>query len=93
MYLSAFCQVLSRGVIVFHGFETVKARASSTVTSGSVSFQLSVRVDMAPEVQILVYCVLPSENVVVGSALFETETCLPNQVCALGSFSLRDLEW
>ncbi|KAG1966973.1 pregnancy zone protein [Pimephales promelas] len=72
--------VLSRGVIVLHGFETVKARASSTVTSGSVSFQLSVSGDMAPEVQILVYCVLPSENVVVGSALFETETCLPNQV-------------
>ncbi|XP_039543582.1 pregnancy zone protein-like [Pimephales promelas] len=72
--------VLSRGVIVLHGFETVKARGSSTVTSGSVSFQLSVSGDMAPEVQILVYCVLPSENVVVGSAWFETETCLPNQV-------------
>jgi len=48
--------------------------------SGSVSFQLSVSVDMAPVVQILVYCVLPSENVVVGSASFDTEMCLPNQV-------------
>ncbi|CAM4320983.1 unnamed protein product [Leuciscus chuanchicus] len=72
--------VLSRGVIVLHGFQTVKARASNTVTSGSVSFQLSVSVDMAPVVQILVYCVLPSENVVVGSASFDTETCLQNQV-------------
>ncbi|KAK7175530.1 hypothetical protein R3I93_002446 [Phoxinus phoxinus] len=72
--------VLSRGVIVLHGFQTVKARASNTVTSGSVSFQLSVSVDMAPAVQILVYCVLPSENVVVGSASFDTETCLQNQV-------------
>ncbi|XP_077058469.1 alpha-2-macroglobulin-like protein 1 [Siphateles boraxobius] len=72
--------VLSRGVIVLHGIQTVRARASSTITSGSVSFQLSVGVDMAPEVQILVYCVLPSENVVVGSASFDTETCFLNQV-------------
>ncbi|XDV11094.1 hypothetical protein PO909_000124 [Leuciscus waleckii] len=35
---------------------------------------------MAPVVQILVYCVLPSENVVVGSASFETEMCLRNKV-------------
>ncbi|CAM4321381.1 unnamed protein product [Leuciscus chuanchicus] len=72
--------VLSRGLIVLHGFQTVTATASNTVTSGSVSFQLSVSVDMAPVVQILVYGVLPSENVVVGSASFETETCLQNQV-------------
>ncbi|XDV11099.1 hypothetical protein PO909_000127 [Leuciscus waleckii] len=72
--------VLSRGLIVLHGFQTVKARASNTVTSGSVSFQLSVSVDMAPVVQILVYCVLPSENVVVGIASFETEMCLRNKV-------------
>ncbi len=75
-----FCQVLSRGVIILHGFKTVTARASDIVTSGSVSFQLSVGVNMAPEVQILVYCVLPSENVVVASASFETETCFQNQV-------------
>ncbi|CAM4321195.1 unnamed protein product [Leuciscus chuanchicus] len=72
--------VLSRGLIVLHGFQTVTATASNTVTSGSVSFQLSVSVDMAPVVQILVYGVLPSENVVVGSASFETEMCLQNQV-------------
>ncbi|XP_067226482.1 alpha-2-macroglobulin-like protein 1 [Chanodichthys erythropterus] len=72
--------VLSRGVIVLHGFQTVTARASNKVTSGSVSFQLSVGVAMAPEVQILVYCVLPSENVVVGSASFDTEACFQNKV-------------
>ncbi|XP_077053726.1 alpha-2-macroglobulin-like protein 1 [Siphateles boraxobius] len=72
--------VLSRGLIVLHGFQTVRARASNTVTSGSVSFQLSVSVDMAPAVQILVYCVLPSENVVVGSASFDTEMGFQNQV-------------
>ncbi|CAM4320964.1 unnamed protein product [Leuciscus chuanchicus] len=72
--------VLSRGLIVLHGFQTVKARASNIVMSGSVSFQLSVSVEMAPVVQILVYCVLPSENVVVGSASFETETRFQNKV-------------
>ncbi|XP_067226511.1 alpha-2-macroglobulin-like [Chanodichthys erythropterus] len=72
--------VLSRGVIVLHAFQTVTARASNKVTSGSVSFQLSVGVDMAPAVQILVYCVLPSENVVVVSASFDTEACFQNKV-------------
>ncbi|XP_067219832.1 alpha-2-macroglobulin-like [Chanodichthys erythropterus] len=71
--------VLSRGVIVLHGFKTVKAKACNKVTSGSVSFQLSVGV-MAPAVQILVYCVLPSENVVVGRASFDTEACFQNEV-------------
>ncbi|ROL50863.1 Alpha-2-macroglobulin-like protein 1 [Anabarilius grahami] len=72
--------VLSRGVIVLHAFQTVTARASKKVTSGSVSFQLPVSVDMAPAVQILVYCVLPSENVVVVSASFDTEACFQNKV-------------
>ncbi|ROJ08811.1 Pregnancy zone protein [Anabarilius grahami] len=72
--------VSSRGVIVLHGFQTVTARASNKVTSGSVSFQLSVSVDMAPAVQILVYCVLPSESVVVVSASFDTEACFRNKV-------------
>ncbi|ROI16514.1 Alpha-2-macroglobulin [Anabarilius grahami] len=72
--------VLSRGVIVLHAFQTVTARASNKVTSGSVSFQLPVSVDMAPAVQILVYCVLPSENVAVGSASFDTEACFQNKV-------------
>ncbi|XP_067293404.1 alpha-2-macroglobulin-like [Pseudorasbora parva] len=72
--------VLSRGVIVLHGFQRVRASASNTVTSGSVSFQLSVSVAMAPAVQILVYCVLPSENVVAATVSFETERCFQNQV-------------
>uniref|UniRef100_A0A672KRR5 Alpha-2-macroglobulin-like n=1 Tax=Sinocyclocheilus grahami TaxID=75366 RepID=A0A672KRR5_SINGR len=72
--------VLSRGVIVLHGFEKVEAWASNTVTSGTVSFQLSVSLDMAPVVQILAFCVLPSENVVAASATFDTERCFQNQV-------------
>ncbi|ROI15093.1 Alpha-2-macroglobulin [Anabarilius grahami] len=72
--------VLSRGMIVLHGFKNVRAKASNKVMSGSMSFKLSVGVDMAPAVQILVYCVLPSENVVVVSASFDTEACFQNKV-------------
>jgi len=67
-------------VIVLHGFQTVKAKAGDAVTSGSVTFQLSVSVDMAPVVQILVYSVLPSENIVAGSVPFDTDLYLQNQV-------------
>ncbi|XP_067293414.1 alpha-2-macroglobulin-like protein 1 [Pseudorasbora parva] len=72
--------VLSRGVIVLHGFQTVTARASNTVTSGSVSFQLSVGVDMTPAAQILAYCVLPSGRVVVGTETLYTDMCFQNKV-------------
>ncbi len=89
MHLFVFYQVLSRGVIILHGFKTVTARASDKVTSGSVSFQLSVGVNMAPAVQILAYCVLPSEYVVAASASFDTEMCFQNQVCIRTSISLH----
>lgn len=73
-------------MIVLHGFEKVQVRASNTITSGTMSFQLSVGVDLAPVVQILTFCILPSENVVVGSVAFDTEMCFQNQVlCALAS--------
>ncbi|CAM4547116.1 unnamed protein product [Leuciscus chuanchicus] len=72
--------VLSRGVIVLHEFQTVKAKACDAVTSGFVTFQLSVNIDMAPAVQILVYSVLPSGNVVAASVSFDTDMCFQNQV-------------
>ncbi|XP_058625207.1 alpha-2-macroglobulin-like isoform X1 [Onychostoma macrolepis] len=72
--------VLSKGVIILHGFQRVQARASNTVTSGTVSFQLSVSIDMPPAVQILAFCILPSENVIAASASFDTEMCFQNQV-------------
>ncbi|KTF99972.1 hypothetical protein cypCar_00019544 [Cyprinus carpio] len=75
--------VLSKGVIVRHGFHRVKAWASNTIMSGTVSFQLSVSVDMPPVVQILAFCILPSENVVAASASFDTEMCFQNQVFSL----------
>ncbi|XP_016105537.1 alpha-2-macroglobulin-like isoform X2 [Sinocyclocheilus grahami] len=72
--------VLSRGVIVLHGFQKVQVRALNALKSGTVPFELSVSLDMAPVVQILAFCVLPSENVVAASAAFDTEMCFQNQV-------------
>ncbi|XP_039543528.1 alpha-2-macroglobulin-like protein 1 [Pimephales promelas] len=72
--------VMSKGVIIFHGFQRVKARAFDMVTNGTILFRLFVCVDMSPAVQILVFCILPSENVVAASASFETEMCFQNKV-------------
>ncbi|XP_056304777.1 LOW QUALITY PROTEIN: alpha-2-macroglobulin-like protein 1 [Danio aesculapii] len=72
--------VMSRGVIVLHGFKSVQALASNTLTKGTVTFDLSILANMAPIVQILVFCVLPSQTVVTGSASFDTEKCFSNQV-------------
>ncbi|KAL1260697.1 hypothetical protein QQF64_008524 [Cirrhinus molitorella] len=72
--------VLSRGVIVHHGYENVEVKSSNGAASGTVSFKLYVGADMAPVVQILAYCVLPSENFVAHSRNFDTEKCLKNKV-------------
>ncbi|KAK9962088.1 hypothetical protein ABG768_007470 [Culter alburnus] len=72
--------VLSRGVIVHHGYEKVEVKSSNGVASGTMSFKLSICADLAPVVQILVYCVLPSENVVASSKNFDTEKCFKNKV-------------
>ncbi|XP_052472868.1 alpha-2-macroglobulin isoform X2 [Carassius gibelio] len=72
--------VLSRGVIVHHGSEKVEVKSSNGAASGTVSFKLSVGADLAPAVQILAYCVLPSENVAAHSRDFTTEKCLKKKV-------------
>ncbi|XP_051522154.1 alpha-2-macroglobulin-P-like [Myxocyprinus asiaticus] len=72
--------VLSRGMIVHHGYEKVEVKASNGISSGSVTFRLSVDGDLAPVVQILAYCVLPSENIVAGSTNFDIEKCFRNKV-------------
>ncbi|XP_056612243.1 alpha-2-macroglobulin-like isoform X1 [Triplophysa dalaica] len=72
--------VLSRGVIVHHGYEKVKVKTSNGAANGSVSFKLSVEADLSPAVQILAYCLLPSDNVVAGSKTFNTEKCFRNKV-------------
>uniref|UniRef100_A0A8C1NNI5 Uncharacterized protein n=1 Tax=Cyprinus carpio TaxID=7962 RepID=A0A8C1NNI5_CYPCA len=72
--------VLSRGVIFHHGSDKVDVKTSNGAASGTVSFKLSVGTDLAPAVQILAYCVLPSENVVAHSRDFTTEKCFKNKV-------------
>ncbi|XP_051962630.1 alpha-2-macroglobulin-like [Xyrauchen texanus] len=72
--------VLSKGVIIHHGYEKVEVKSSNGISSGSVTFRLSVDYDLAPVVQILAYCVLPSENVIAGSTNFDIEKCFRNKV-------------
>ncbi|XP_051551679.1 alpha-2-macroglobulin-like protein 1 [Myxocyprinus asiaticus] len=72
--------VLSKGVIVQHGYQKVEVTASNAVLSGTVSFVLSVEPNLAPVVQILAYCVLPSASVVADGTDFVTENCLRAKV-------------
>ncbi|XP_076146152.1 alpha-2-macroglobulin-like protein 1 [Alosa pseudoharengus] len=72
--------VLSRGQIVHHGFAEASVKGSPPVTQGEVSFQLSVSAEMAPSVQVLAYCVLPSETVLADSKTFSTEKCFITKV-------------
>ncbi|TRY81376.1 hypothetical protein DNTS_021192, partial [Danionella cerebrum] len=69
--------VLSRGVILQNGFKKVQGNAD---TSGSVAFTLTISVNMAPVVQVLVYAVLPSRNVVAAGTSFVIEPCFSNKV-------------
>ncbi|KAI7807101.1 putative alpha-2-macroglobulin-P-like, partial [Triplophysa rosa] len=72
--------VLSRGVIVHHGYKKVNVQTSNGAASGSVSFKLFVGADRSPAVQILAYCLLPSDNVVAGSTFLDIEKCFKNPV-------------
>ncbi|KTF78514.1 hypothetical protein cypCar_00037440, partial [Cyprinus carpio] len=72
--------VLSRGVIVHHGYEKVEVKSSNGAASGTLSFKLSIGADLAPAVQILTYCVLPSENVIARSNKFDIKKCFKNKI-------------
>ncbi|XP_037402273.1 alpha-2-macroglobulin-like isoform X2 [Pygocentrus nattereri] len=72
--------VMSKGAIVHHGYEKVEVKESKKLIEGKVSFRLSVDVGLAPVVQILVYCVLPSGNIIAGSKNFNVEKCFRNKV-------------
>ncbi|XP_077063222.1 alpha-2-macroglobulin-like [Siphateles boraxobius] len=71
--------VLSRGVIVHHGYEKVEVKIYDGA-KGSMSFKLSISADLAPVIQILAYCVLPSEIVIASSKNFDIEKCFKNKV-------------
>ncbi|XP_056329658.1 alpha-2-macroglobulin-like protein 1 [Danio aesculapii] len=73
--------VLSRAQIVSHGYESIELNGGSDrVVSGEVTFKVPISSRMAPELQFLAYCVLPSENVLAASKTFQTEKCFENKV-------------
>ncbi|XP_028274575.1 alpha-2-macroglobulin-like [Parambassis ranga] len=71
--------VLSKGAIVMQGHEEVEVQ-DKPVNEGEVSFKLKVSPEMSPEIQIVVYAVLPSESVIAHSADFSTEKCFSHKV-------------
>lgn len=71
--------VLSRGAIFTQGVKQVQVRAES-VNEGEVSFKIRVSPEMAPEVQVVAYSVLPSENVIAHKADFSVEKCFSHKV-------------
>nr|XP_033487967.1 alpha-2-macroglobulin-like [Epinephelus lanceolatus] len=71
--------VLSRGSIVMFGDQKVEVQ-DKLVNEGDMSFKLKVSPDMTPDVQIVVYAILPSETVIANSADFSTEKCFGHKV-------------
>ncbi|XP_026195460.1 alpha-2-macroglobulin-like [Anabas testudineus] len=71
--------VLSRGAIVMQGYKEIEVKDKS-VNEGEVSFKLKMSPEMAPEVQVVAYAVLPSETVIANSADFSTEKFLSHKV-------------
>ncbi|XP_062242617.1 alpha-2-macroglobulin-like [Platichthys flesus] len=71
--------VLSRGAIIMQGFKQIEFQ-DLPVTEGGISFELNVHPEMAPEVQVLAYAVLPSETVIANSADFSVEKCFSHKV-------------
>ncbi|KAB5550295.1 hypothetical protein PHYPO_G00052190 [Pangasianodon hypophthalmus] len=72
--------VVSKGAIVHHGHEKVEVEDSTDVRKGKISFKLSVVAELAPVVQVVVYSVLPSENVIAANKKFDVEKCFRNKV-------------
>ncbi|XP_041665316.1 alpha-2-macroglobulin-like [Cheilinus undulatus] len=71
--------VLSRGAIVSQGFNQIEVQ-DKPVTEGQISFKITVSPEMAPDVQVVAYAVLPSETVVANNAEFSTEKCFSHKV-------------
>ncbi|KAF1393660.1 hypothetical protein PFLUV_G00018340 [Perca fluviatilis] len=71
--------VLSRGAVVLQGVKRTEVK-DKLVNEGEVSFKLTVSPDMAPDVQVVAYAILPSETVIANSADFSTEQCFSHKV-------------
>ncbi|XP_028429998.1 alpha-2-macroglobulin [Perca flavescens] len=78
-FMDVIYLVLSRGAIVLQGVERVEIK-DKLVNEGEVSCKLTVSPDMAPDVQVVAYSVLPSETVIANSADFSTEQCFSQKV-------------
>ncbi|XP_057183547.1 alpha-2-macroglobulin-like, partial [Triplophysa rosa] len=72
--------ILSRGEIIQQGYKRVTV--TNSVLEGEVSFRVHIHPKMAPKMEFLAYCVLPSEIVLAASKTFQTEKCLINKVSA-----------
>ncbi|MCI4385785.1 hypothetical protein PGIGA_G00054700 [Pangasianodon gigas] len=72
--------VISKGAIVHHGHEKVEVEDSTDLRKGKISFKLSVVAELAPVVQVVVYSVLPSENIIAANKNFDVEKCFRNKV-------------
>nr|XP_046244326.1 alpha-2-macroglobulin-like [Scatophagus argus] len=77
--VDVMCLALSRGAVVMQAVRNFEVQDKS-VTKGEVSFKLNVSPEMAPEVQVVAYAVLPSEAVIAHSADFSIEKCFSHQV-------------
>uniref|UniRef100_A0A8D0CPX6 Alpha-2-macroglobulin n=1 Tax=Sander lucioperca TaxID=283035 RepID=A0A8D0CPX6_SANLU len=78
-FMDVMYLVLSRGAIVLQGVERVEVE-DKLVNEGEVSFKLTVSPDMAPDVQVVAYAILPNETVIANSADFSTEKCFSQKV-------------
>ncbi|XP_058269867.1 alpha-2-macroglobulin-like isoform X1 [Hemibagrus wyckioides] len=72
--------VLSKGAIVHHGHESVELQESADLRRGKITVKLSVDAELSPLMQVVVYSVLPSENIIAASREFHVENCFINKV-------------
>ncbi|RXN03910.1 alpha-2-macroglobulin-like isoform X2 [Labeo rohita] len=72
--------VLSREAIVHHGYKSIEVKGADGVIEGDVMFKVPVHAQMAPTMEFLAYCVLPSKIVLAASRTFQTEKCFENKV-------------
>uniref|UniRef100_UPI0037E830FF alpha-2-macroglobulin-like n=1 Tax=Semicossyphus pulcher TaxID=241346 RepID=UPI0037E830FF len=71
--------VLTRGTIVMQGHQKLEVPDDS-VTEGEISFVFKVTSEVAPEIQIVAYTILPNEIVIAHSASFLIEKCFRSKV-------------
>ncbi|XP_024132722.1 alpha-2-macroglobulin-like protein 1 [Oryzias melastigma] len=71
--------VLSKQVIYMQGHKTIQVH-DVPVNQGEVSFTFNVSPDMAPNVQIVAYAVLPSQEFIAHHVFLSTGDCFKNEV-------------